>query len=244
MGAFFGGGGAAPANLVGATSSAAGTAGLVPAPAAGDQGKVLTGGAVFGEYTNFHISGMLATGEYFVSGTGLMGNRGVGTFQALRFSPFYIVKRSTFSECGYYYFSGGGANMKSRVGIYSADGTNQMPFTLLAQGSETTKPASGGVVTSAFTGGNLTLEKGVYWGVHWWDADGTGLNIHGPNSPSADAQIIHIFWGKQGGNFSTANWILRKTKTYSSSGLSSTETVDTTNIVNALEAPSIFLKYA
>lgn len=230
--------------LVGATSSAAGTAGLVPAPAAGDQGKVLTGGAVFGEYTNFLINGTLASGEYLVSGTGLSSSRGVGVFQALRYSPFYIVKRSTFNECGYYYFSGGGANMKSRVGVYSADGTNQMPLTLLAQGSETTKPASGGVVTSAFTGGNLTLEKGLYWGVHWWDADGTSLNIHGPNSPAIDASIVHLIYSKQGGNFTASNWMVRKTKTYSSSGLSSTETVDTTNIILALEAPTIFLKYA
>jgi hypothetical protein len=45
--AFFGGGGAAPANMGGATSSVAGTAGLVPAPAAGKQNSVLMGDATF-----------------------------------------------------------------------------------------------------------------------------------------------------------------------------------------------------
>ena len=44
---FFGGGGGAAGNMVGATSSTAGTAGLVPAPAAGDQDKVLRGDATF-----------------------------------------------------------------------------------------------------------------------------------------------------------------------------------------------------
>ena len=44
--AFFGGG-ASASDMVGATSSTAGTAGLVPAPAAGDQRKFLTGGATF-----------------------------------------------------------------------------------------------------------------------------------------------------------------------------------------------------
>jgi hypothetical protein len=44
---FFGGGGAAPANMGGATSSVAGTAGLVPAPAAGNSTRVLISDATF-----------------------------------------------------------------------------------------------------------------------------------------------------------------------------------------------------
>ena len=44
---FGGGGGAAPANMVGATSSAAGTAGLVPAPAQRNQFTCLAGDATF-----------------------------------------------------------------------------------------------------------------------------------------------------------------------------------------------------
>ena len=44
---FFGGGGSAASNMVGATSSVAGTAGLVPAPAAGDEHKILRGDATF-----------------------------------------------------------------------------------------------------------------------------------------------------------------------------------------------------
>jgi hypothetical protein len=47
MGFFGGGGGAAPANMAGATSSAAGTAGLVPAPAQRNQFTCLAGDATF-----------------------------------------------------------------------------------------------------------------------------------------------------------------------------------------------------
>jgi hypothetical protein len=47
MSGFFGGGGTAPSNLVGATSSAAGTAGLVPAPAQRNQFTCLAGDATF-----------------------------------------------------------------------------------------------------------------------------------------------------------------------------------------------------
>lgn len=46
---FFGGGGASASNMVGATSSAAGTAGLVPAPAAGNNTRALFSDATFGE---------------------------------------------------------------------------------------------------------------------------------------------------------------------------------------------------
>jgi hypothetical protein len=46
---FFGGGGSAASNMVGATSSTAGTAGLVPAPAAGKNTRALFSDASFGE---------------------------------------------------------------------------------------------------------------------------------------------------------------------------------------------------
>jgi hypothetical protein len=46
---FFGGGGGAASNMVGATSSVAGTAGLVPAPAAGKNTRALFSDASFGE---------------------------------------------------------------------------------------------------------------------------------------------------------------------------------------------------
>ena len=46
---FFGGGGSAASNMVGATSSAAGTAGLVPAPAAGKNTRALFSDASFAE---------------------------------------------------------------------------------------------------------------------------------------------------------------------------------------------------
>ena len=48
MGFFGGGGGASVANMVGATSSAAGTAGLVPQPASNTNRKALMGDATFG----------------------------------------------------------------------------------------------------------------------------------------------------------------------------------------------------
>lgn len=63
--------------MIGATASTAGTAGLVPAPAAGDQGKVLTGDGTWSEveeYTDEYIdslfAGNLSTGTSLNSGNG------------------------------------------------------------------------------------------------------------------------------------------------------------------------------
>ena len=52
---FFGGGGSAASNMVGATSSTAGTAGLVPAPAAGEEAEYLRGDATFQPATSEYI---------------------------------------------------------------------------------------------------------------------------------------------------------------------------------------------
>lgn len=49
MSGFFGGGGTTPVNMVGASTSTAGTAGYVPAPAAGKNTRYLSSDASFGE---------------------------------------------------------------------------------------------------------------------------------------------------------------------------------------------------
>jgi|688.fasta_scaffold109719_8 hypothetical protein len=108
---FFGGGGAAPANMGGATSSAAGTAGLVPAPAAGDQDKVLRGDATFdfnfnpsikrwGRMIYFHhhrIGGDQNTAFDFAnlaSGTGAQSGTSLST------SLSSILQSHQFFDCG------------------------------------------------------------------------------------------------------------------------------------------------
>lgn len=57
--------------MIGATASTAGTAGLVPAPAAGDQGKVLTGDGSWSEveeYTDEYIDGLFAGNVVVIGG--------------------------------------------------------------------------------------------------------------------------------------------------------------------------------
>ena len=57
--------------MIGATASTAGTAGLVPAPAAGDQGKVLTGDGTWSEveeYTDEYIDSLFAGNVVVIGG--------------------------------------------------------------------------------------------------------------------------------------------------------------------------------
>ena len=53
----------APAEMTGATASTAGESGLVPAPASGDQDKVLRGDGTWGDAANATVSYNAVTGE-------------------------------------------------------------------------------------------------------------------------------------------------------------------------------------
>jgi hypothetical protein len=72
---FFGGGGSAASNMVGATTSTAGTAGLVPAPAAGKNIRVLSSNALFEEPAILPNVISNQSGRYI----GTYGNFGTGT---------------------------------------------------------------------------------------------------------------------------------------------------------------------
>ena len=106
MGFFGGGGGAAPANMGGATSSAAGTAGLVPAPAAGEESGLLRGDATFlksqhlkgqGFYTGFTTLG--AYGQYQVTNAAVGGN---WLGNDANFILFYYPDTFEFNRIGFF----------------------------------------------------------------------------------------------------------------------------------------------
>ena len=243
---FFGGGGASASNMVGATSSVAGTAGLVPAPAAGDQEKNLSGAASFVSRDLVQIPSSLSSGSYLFNPSGcddISSNRGFGTFQAIRFNAVYIPQRSTFSDIACYYVSGGGANAKIRLAVFDADGSNGFPKTLLCQTTEASKPGSAGLLSQAISGGNYTLNKGIYWAAIWFNADSTSINFYGPNKPAMNLYSSNLMLSSGGSTYLTS-YMLRLTSNYDSNGYPSTVTVTASNITNAQEAPSIYFKYA
>jgi hypothetical protein len=101
---FFGGGGAA-SNMGGATSSTAGTAGLVPAPAAGEESGLLRGDATFlksqhlkgqGFYTGFTALG--AYGQYQITNAAVGGN---WIANDANFVLFYYPDTFEFNRIGF-----------------------------------------------------------------------------------------------------------------------------------------------
>ena len=134
MGGFFGGG-ASVANMVGATSSVAGTAGLVPAPAAGDHKLTLRGDATF------YPSNPIMYGpqsSYLVSSNAtywtfpFLGGGSTGTMTTLNcfFCPILIPKQDTYTRIGVT-ANAGAAGSTIGLALYDNDETNNLPKNLL-----------------------------------------------------------------------------------------------------------------
>jgi hypothetical protein len=66
----------APAEMTGATASTDGASGLVPAPAAGDQDKVLRGDGTWGDAANATVSYNAVTGELHLDFSPQVNNGG------------------------------------------------------------------------------------------------------------------------------------------------------------------------
>ena len=122
MGGFFGGGGGTTvSNMVGATSSTAGTAGLVPAPAAGDQRTFLRGDATFQS-----ISGNLipitpsrrTNGISFACADSGFGPRSTSTGYVL-FAPVYIRQTKSYTTYSVYVTVAGTASSVGKLALYS-----------------------------------------------------------------------------------------------------------------------------
>jgi len=164
---FFGGGGASASNMVGATSSVAGTAGLVPAPAAGDQDGILFGDATFKKYLLAPSSKPFtqSTAQYYFPY--LMSERpegsdtgGFSNTAGAILCPHLISGSATISNV---VFINHTANVNTTLvlGVYQADITTGWPLTKIAQATSInlSSTASGTIVTTAIT----AAVKGLFW---------------------------------------------------------------------------------
>jgi hypothetical protein len=189
MGFFGGGGGAAPADMVGATASVAGTAGLVPAPAAGQEHLMLKGGAsggwIFPPSTelngssNYHSFEASALGGFTASG--LLNTR-------LYLFPLIISGAKTFNRIGFRY--GSAAGCKARIGLYNSSISNFRPSTLIVDSTE----LSGSTNTNVeFTiSPATTLKNSIYWMVFVPELS-TSMNCIGNYNLSFQAYFGSIY---------------------------------------------------
>jgi hypothetical protein len=168
--AFFGGGGASASNMVGATSSSAGTAGLVPQPAAGREGSCLMGDASFdfatfpsGKSYGSNFCGFQSMGETFQS------------FQSLNVNGGLLLRGGLFYPAGTYnriacYVGTGSAGKNMKLGIYDTT-ENGQPSSLIASG--TVSLASTGVAEATVS--SFTLKSKFYFCA--WIIDNSGASV-------------------------------------------------------------------
>ena len=157
---FFGGGGASASNMVGATSSAAGTAGLVPQPAAGQQGDFLLGDGTFSKdlysfyFDSIPSGAVLEPAEDYTT-----TNSGYSNSIAY-YCPIFVPKRLTFSGIKIH-----SMRSTSAQTVYLAiyNNSNGDPSSLVANSScSVVNPTHSQRAIVSFSS-NLTLERGKYY---------------------------------------------------------------------------------
>ena len=133
-----GGGGAAASNMVGATSSVAGTAGLVPAPAAGSHRNFLRGDATFQSLINAYPSTKVSRGSTYFSWVG--GSSVGGTSNIVNtsggyvlFSPIYVRESKNYTTYWILVTTAGGANSLGKMALYSIKGSDATPDALICE---------------------------------------------------------------------------------------------------------------
>jgi hypothetical protein len=158
---FFGGGGSAASNMVGATSSVAGTAGLVPAPAAGQEHLMLKGNGSFGWI--YPPSTDLAASEYH--GPNAASNLTGITSTSLSASKLYLTVliisgSKTFNRIGFRFGSVAGCD--ARIGLYECDTTNFRPSSLVV--ASTALNGSTNTNIEYTISPSISLKNKVYFG--------------------------------------------------------------------------------
>ena len=159
----FGGGGSAASNMVGATSSVAGTAGLVPAPAAGDDGKILCGDATF-QSPNFPTKANTVLSNRTIGqiGKGFYSSAGNMTLYNDRqyFLPIFIPSELTSWTLNF--TTGGVASTTSaKVALYNYGTDTGLPKTRIAVSSSfSIQNASATEFSTSFS---TSVKRGLYF---------------------------------------------------------------------------------
>ena len=135
MGFFGGGGGATVANMVGATTSTAGTAGLVPAPAAGKNTRALFSDGTFGEipmvpaYKN-------TTASYAILPLAAGGQGRSGTIKVRRFCLVFVPADGNIDTLAFGIRTSPTSNLNVHVAMWECSESGQ-PSTYLIGGTTT-----------------------------------------------------------------------------------------------------------
>lgn len=202
MGGFFGGG-ATP--MVGATASVAGSGGSVPAPAAGDQNRCLTGAATFlpnlilpaGDFTSTAF-----IGPSFVSDP--TPNTYTPTSGNLLFWSFFLPKAVSISGIQVRNSTTGTAIV--RLGLYSMDMTTGKPSSLLADAGTVDCSATSSEKVASISG-NYAASSGWIYAAFAYSTTGslTAVQFFGINGGRATNLFNGLVFGKSRINDTTSS---------------------------------------
>jgi len=160
MGFFGGGGGTTVSNMVGATSSTAGTAGLVPAPAAGENTAFLCGNATFSNVLyNLPIHKLDNTNFYAPIAFG--GNVSVNSVaNVANLVPIFLPAGSIDRISAYQ--NSASSSGTGYIAIYNVN-SNGKPLSVVASGSFTITSGEAAVEKAITLSPTVAVKAGLYW---------------------------------------------------------------------------------
>jgi len=215
-------GGGSPSNLVGATSSSGGTAGLVPAPAAGEEHKLLRGDATFqgvpfpqkllssntSDITNGNSTGNVI-GMIGMTNLTSSGNYGF-YYNRQYFVPVWIPSTLTSWSLNVVVGSSPAANITFKIGVYDRSTSTGLVGNRVSVSSALsllTSTSGGTIFTNAFID---TLNQGLYFLSFCGGTLATAPNMQGNTLPSTTyvMQVMSIIGacnraGSTGGFYKT-----------------------------------------
>jgi hypothetical protein len=195
---FFGGGGSAASNMVGATSSTAGTAGLVPAPAAGNNTRLLSSDATFRE------PAILPQYKESSRTLAVMGTSNASSSPSARVRGFRLAYMPADGDIDELLIRTGSSNPTASVNFYLAIwamGEDGLPSTHLGG----VIVACGLTATTTIVG-TLSPVVSVKRGYYWLSANSesnTSANSINVGGVSTDQNLSSIVYGYSSDNFAT-----------------------------------------
>ena len=179
----FFGGGASVANMVGATSSAAGTAGLVPAPAAGTNTRALFSDASFGEVPLFPTHKNTNSGVYIRAPQSATSTQATITSMASLLRTFlcmYSPADGTIDLLGVRFTASPTSGYDMNLSIWEM-GEDGLPSSYITGGNAAIAAGAGNVEYTIVVNG--AIKRGFFWSSLTLSSAITGATIAGFNPP-------------------------------------------------------------
>jgi hypothetical protein len=193
-----GGGGTTPVNMVGASTGTAGTAGYVPAPAAGEQNAVLGGQ---GTFLPAVVRPKLGSTRYYAPIVfGAVANATLSVSMDVRAyitNPIYLPA-ITVANLRVRHNANAGANGTMYVALYDSN-SDGVPNAPIITTSHTFTTTQGAITKTMAISPTVAIKAGVYYGVCYLDS---ATSVVLQTCGRVDASLFGVSSSDSPGNFS------------------------------------------